>query len=171
MKGRNLVIEYKNGQKEKFLYLARREKKKIRTLLTTVSLEGLPSKLQKRTHICPRCAKELEANKYICAGCRLEFKDKDEARRISIIYPGGGYFYTRHPFLGIADAIVETFLLAGIVISIINLIKGVAGSEANLIIFAILLLIEKAISVYHSNHFVGEYITKEKEIDTVQMRL
>ncbi len=26
-------------------------------------------------------------------------------RKISIIYPGGGYFYTGHPFLGLRDAL------------------------------------------------------------------
>ncbi|NIS67704.1 MAG: hypothetical protein GTO12_01755, partial [Proteobacteria bacterium] len=111
MKGRTLVIEYKNGKKEKFHSVARRERKKIRTLLETISLEGSPSKATGRVHICPRCTHELEEEKYTCPNCHLEFKNKAEGRRISLIYPGGGYFYTRHPFLGVGDAITETVLL------------------------------------------------------------
>ncbi len=94
-------------------------------------------------------------------------KDKDEARRISIIYPGGGYFYTRHPFLGVGDGIVETILLVLVIVSLIDAIKGVEGGGVVLFTFAIVLVIEKAITVYHSNHFIKEYIPKEKEIKAI----
>ena len=164
IKGRKLVVEYRNENKEKFLYIASKEKKKIKSLVKNISFEGYPSKTQKRTHLCPRCTKELEEGRYICLNCHLEFKDKAEAKRISLIYPGGGYFYTRHPFLGIGDAITETILLVLIIASLINLINGVEGSGVDLSIFAIALVIEKAITVYHSNHFIKEYIPKEKEM-------
>jgi hypothetical protein len=164
IKGRKLIVEYKNGMKEKFLYIARKEKRKIRALLPTISFEGPLSKTQKRTHLCPRCTAELHEGKYICENCYLEFKNKDEAKKISLIYPGGGYFYTRHPFLGISDAIVETILIILVILSLINLVHGVQGSGVNLCTFAILLVIEKALTVYHSNHFVKEFIPGEKEI-------
>jgi hypothetical protein len=164
IKGRNIIIEYKNGSKEKFLYLSGKEKKKIKAMLSSVSFEGQPGKIQGRVHLCPRCRLELEQGKYVCSNCSLNFKDKDEGRRISIIYPGGGYFYTRHPWLGVSDAIVETILLVSLIVSIINYFIGVENSGFELILFAILLLIEKLISVYHSNHFIKEYIPKEKEI-------
>ncbi|GAG81966.1 unnamed protein product, partial [marine sediment metagenome] len=45
------------------------------------------------------------------------FKGKAEARKISIVYPGGGYFYTRHPIMGIADAFVEVSLATLIITS------------------------------------------------------
>ena len=164
IKGRKLVVEYKVVKKEKFLYIARKEKKKIKSLLPSISFEGESSKSQMKTHLCPRCRKELEANHYLCGNCNLEFKNKDEAQKISILYPGGGYFYTRHPWLGIGDAIVEIALLIGVIISLVDLINGVAGSGVSLVIYAILLFIEKVITVYHSNHFIEEYIPKEKEI-------
>jgi hypothetical protein len=167
IKGRKLVVGYKNGKREKFLYIASKEKKKIRALLPTISFEGCPSEIQKRVHLCPRCTKELEEEKYICPNCYLEFKERDKARKISLIYPGGGYFYTRHPFLGISDAIVETVLLVFVIISLIDTTKSVEGSWINFFTFAILLVIEKAISVYHSNHFIKEYIPKEKEIKAI----
>lgn len=164
LKGNRLVVGYKNGKKEKFLYIARKEKKKIKVLIPTISFEGTPSEIQKRIHLCPRCTKELEEEKYICPHCFLEFKEKDKAKKISLIYPGGGYFYTRHPFLGVSDAIVETILLVLVIVSLIDAIKGVEGSGYELFPFAILLVIEKLISVYHSNHFIKEYIPKEKDI-------
>ena len=167
IKGRKLVVGYKNGKKEKFLYIASKEKKKIKALLPTISFEGYLSEIQKRIHLCPRCTKELEEGKYICPNCHLEFKDKDEGKKISLIYPGGGYFYTRHPFLGIGDAIVETTLLVLVIVSLIDAIEGVEGSGVELFTFAILLVIEKAISVYHSKHFIKEYIPKEKEIKAI----
>lgn len=167
VRGRKLVVMYKNGKKEKFLYVASKEKKKIRALLSNVTFEGSAGTSKKRTHLCPRCTKELEEGKYLCPNCRLEFKEKDEARKISIIYPGGGYFYTRHPFLGVSDAIVETILLIMVIVSLIDVIKGLAGSGVKLFVFAIFLIIEKMISVYHSNHFVKEYIPKEKEIKAI----
>jgi hypothetical protein len=167
IRGRKLVVGYKNGKKEKFLYIANKEKKKIKALLPTISFEGYPREIQKRIHLCPRCTKELEEEKYICPNCYLEFKEKDKARKISLMYPGGGYFYTGHPFLGISDAIVETILLILVILSLIDAINSVEGSGVNFFTFAILLVIEKAITVYHSNHFIKEYIPKAKEIKAI----
>lgn len=166
IKGRQLVVIYKNGTKEKFLYIPGKEKKKIKTLLTAITFEGYPGKLHKRVHLCPSCTKELEEENYTCPGCFLKFKDKDRGKKISLIYPGGGYFYTGHPFLGISDAIVETILIVSVILSLIDYINGVGGGGISLIIYAIALVIEKAVSVYHSNHFIKEYIPAETEIET-----
>jgi hypothetical protein len=164
MKGRKLVAEYKNGKKEKFLYIPRKEKRKIKAVLPAISFEGSPSRSQKRTHLCPRCTKELEEGNYICANCRLQFKEPGEAKKISIIYPGGGYFFTRHPFLGIGDAIVETIFLVLVIMSLIDVTHGVQEGGVNFLSLAVFLGIEKAISVYHSDHFIKEYIPKERDI-------
>jgi hypothetical protein len=163
-KGSKMVVGYKNGEKEKFLYIPRHARKKIKALLPNLSFEGSPTLKQKRVHLCPRCTHELEEEKYTCPSCHLEFKGMSEARKISIIYPGGGYFYTGHPFLGLGDAIVETILLIFVVISLIGVTKGVRGSGTELAMFAVFLGLEKMITIYHSNHFIKEYIPKEKEI-------
>lgn len=165
LRSRTLLVEYKNARKEKFYYVSRRERKKIKDLLKSVSLEGAPSASQERTHLCPWCTHVLEKDRYTCPSCRLEFKDKAEGRRISLIYPGGGYFYTRHPYLGIGDALTELFLTLVVVVSLVNVIRGVAGAGADLFIWSIILAIEKAITVFHSNHFIKEYIPKEKTIE------
>jgi hypothetical protein len=162
IKSRKLIVFYKTGEKESYL-LGRGYKKQLKELVQTISFEGTPSKTQKRIHICPRCEEELKKDKYTCPKCHLEFKNKDDARKISLIYPGGGYFYTRHPFLGIFDAIIEISLIVQIVINLADFINGVEGAGAWLCIFAAILVFEKIISVYHSNHFVEEYILKEKE--------
>ena len=164
IKGKKLVVEYKNQKKETFLYIARREKKKIKSLLSEISLAGNPAEIPLRRHLCPQCTNALEDGKYVCAKCNLEFKIKAEAKRISLLFPGGGYFYTRHPFLGIGDAITEIFLLVLIISSVVGLINGARDAGFSLVIFAIALIIEKAITVYHSNHFVKEFIPLEKEI-------
>ncbi|MBI4822860.1 MAG: hypothetical protein HY805_01335 [Nitrospirae bacterium] len=164
---RKLVIKYKSGEKEKFPYIARTERKKIKALLKTISLEGIQSNTAGRIHLCPRCTKELTKNEYTCPNCRLDFKDKAEAKKISIVYPGGGYFYTRHPLLGVADAITESILLLFVVLSLVDTLQGGKDGFNSFVLFSIILALEKVITVYHSNHFIKEYIPKEKEIKPI----
>ena len=165
IRGRTLVVKYKNNRKEKFYHIASKERKKIKWFLKTVSLEGRQSAAGQRTHLCPRCAEELVKDRFTCPNCGLKFKSKTEARKISITYPGGGYFYTRHPILGIGDAFVELILMTLIITSLIDAIRGAEDSDFPAIIFlAIVLAIEKAITVHDSNKFINEYIPIEKEI-------
>jgi hypothetical protein len=161
IKGRNLVAEYKNGKKEKFLYIPRSESKKIKTLLQEMSLEGQPSSMLSRTHLCPRCTNLLATGQYTCPSCSLEFKNKKQTKRISIIYPGGGYFYTGHPFLGLGDALAEIYLTLLVIAALAAAISGAAGGISALVFFGIILTLEKALTVYHSNHFIKEYIPKD----------
>jgi hypothetical protein len=164
MKRLTLVVKYKNGKKEKFHHIAVREEKKIKTLLKGISFEELSGRTQGRVHLCPRCTKELEPGCFICANCSLEFREISRAKKISLIYPGGGYFYTRHLFLGIADAVTELILIGLIILSIAGKSKGIKFSEWGVILFSFALVFEKIITVYHSNNFIKEYIPKEKDI-------
>jgi hypothetical protein len=164
LKGGALVVQYKSGEKERFNYVASRERRKIKALLETISLAGEQSKTGRRTHLCPRCARELNKDQYTCTNCRLAFKDRAEGKRISILYPGGGYFYTDHPFLGIGDAITELFLMILVVVSVIGVARGFEQGIFLLVLSGVLLVLEKVVSVFHSNHFIEEYIPKEKEI-------
>jgi hypothetical protein len=167
IKGRSLVVKYKNGKTEKFYYIARKEKNKIKSLLKTISLEGTPSKSPGRMHLCPRCTEELIEDKYMCPSCRLEFKNRAEGKKTSIIYPGGGYFYTRHWWLGIVDAITEIILLVLVIVALVDALQGSQEGFTPFVVILILLVIEKIISVYHSNHFIKEYIPTKKEITPV----
>jgi hypothetical protein len=164
MKRRTLIVEYKNKQKEKFVYIAGRERKKIHSILETIPLEGQQSETPHRTYLCPRCTNRLIKEQYTCPNCSLAFKNKADGRKISIIYPGGGYFYTRHPFLGLVDALAELYLSILVVIFLFGTIRGVEDSAIALIIVGFALALEKTITVYHSNRFIEEYIPKERDI-------
>lgn len=162
--GGQLVIEYTNGHKETFHYMDKKERKKIKTLLETIPLKGKSSLAQKRIHLCPRCTKELQERNYTCPHCSLEFKNMKEARKTSIIYPGGGYFYTGHPLLGISDALGEAFLSLLVIVSLVYLFSGDEGAWIAAVLYSGLLAIEKVLTIYHSNHFINEFIPARKEL-------
>lgn len=166
-KGNRLKIQYKFGAKDLFLYVRRAERKKIRALLPSLTLDGPSSKTGKRVHLCPRCSSELETDVFECSSCGLEFKSRKKALTLSIWIPGGGYFYTGHPLLGIGDALFELFLILAIIGSLIPDADFPEVDPAAAITFGVILIIEKLITIYHANHFVKEYLTKEKEIKPV----
>ena len=165
IKGRNLTATYKNGVKDKFFYLS--EKKKIKNLLQEMPMDGQTSPTMERTHLCPRCTNTLITEQYTCPTCALEFKDKEQTRRISIIYPGGGYFYTNHPFLGIGDALTETYLTFLVIISLIAALSGAEGGFFPVVFIGIIFALEKVMTVYHSNHFIKEYIPKDRDVQVI----
>ena len=165
IKGRNLAAEYKSGKNEKFFYLA--ENKKIKSLLQEMPLVGQTSPTLERTHLCPRCTNTLIKDQYICPNCSLDFKNKEQTKRISLIYPGGGYFYTGHPLLGVADALTETYLTMLVLFGLIAAISGAAGGIFTFVFIGAILALEKAMTVYHSNHFIKEYIPKDRSIQVL----
>jgi hypothetical protein len=163
MQRSKLVVEYKNGKSEQFLCIDGRERKKLKALLEYAPMQSKPAgSIPERTHLCPRCTNPLIKDLFTCPHCSLEFKDRAVARKISLIYPGGGYFYTRHPFLGIGDAITEFYLSLLVLIALIAVIAGASQFLHGLILFSLVLALEKAITVYHSNRFVDEFIPKDR---------
>jgi hypothetical protein len=164
-RGSRLTFIYKkSGKKETFLYPARPERRKLKALLQTLSLSGPSSQNGERTHLCPRCTAELIPNRYVCPQCYLAFKNYERAKFVSIVYPGGGYFYTGHPVLGALDALTETALSLGLLGALWGWIKGEAGAGQAVIIVGLVLAFEKIVSVYHSSHFVKEFIPAEKGV-------
>ena len=170
IKGLTLVVMYKNGKKEKFHHIAISEEKKIKALLKAITLEGTSGKAQDRVYLCPRCTGELEEAKFICPNCNLEFKERTKAKKISILYPGGGYFFTRHPFLGIADALVESIFFALVIFSLAGIFNGVKYSGCVLLVSSFALVFEKMLTVYHSNTMIEEYIPKDRDIDDIRSK-
>ncbi len=162
MKRGFLEIRYGNGSRERFLAIDRRERRKVREVLAGISLADSQGEAGGRTHLCPRCTKELVRDEYTCPSCLLAFKNPSDARRISILYPGGGYFYAGHPVLGIGDALAELVLMALVITSLMEVLGGNGNGSVLLAIWGTALIVEKAISVYHSSHFIREYIPKEK---------
>jgi hypothetical protein len=158
LKRSGLKIAYKSGGKERFLYVQRPERKKIKALLQKIDTSGMPSNARHRVHLCPSCRNELQDGRYECARCGFEFKNKSTAVKRSIWIPGGGYFYTGHPFLGMSDALVETMLILFVVFSAIAAVARPKQVFPGLAMVVLLLIFEKVITIYHANHFIKEYL-------------
>jgi hypothetical protein len=138
MKGGTLVVEYaKFGQMEKFKAIAFSERKKIKALLKAKPISGTKTRLGERFHLCPRCTHPLSTGKYVCESCQLKFKNKIIAYIIAILFPGGGYFYTRHYLIGLLNAIVEIFLLAYIAVTLQDVLNKVEDSMKYLAVMPI----------------------------------
>ena len=167
--GRVLTLRYKSGRKEGFNHVQSHEFKKLKALLPSLAKDGPPSPARERHHLCPRCQARLVKDRFSCPDCRLEFKDRERARRLSWLYPGGGYFYTGHPVLGVMDAIAETILLIALIVALIDGLTGATGPEGwvSVALIAGLLALEKIETVYHAKHYVNEYIPLEKVVPAI----
>ncbi|MGD1154794.1 MAG: PH domain-containing protein [Terriglobia bacterium] len=108
-----LHIKYRNGKKEIYWALRGGDAKKIRLLLDVLhpTAAGETSPALSMTSVCPDCRAALTPGMYECPQCRLKFKDERTALRRSLLIPGGGFFYTGHPFLGVFHMVVGVFLL------------------------------------------------------------
>lgn len=161
---RTLKVKYKSGKKESFYHIESKERKKAKMLLKSVSLAGKPSVFEQRMHLCPRCGGMQIKNHFECPHCDLLFKSKKEARSISIWCPGGGYFYTRHPVLGVFDAIAEVYLMFLVCMTAVGAFKGDQDSVFALVSLGLALLFEKILTISHSNHFLSEFIPVDKNV-------
>ena len=162
--GRRLSLTYKNCKKtEMFYYIPSKEDKKLKVLLPTLIASGRFSESGRRRHLCPRCTAPLQEKVFKCTACHLSFKDKRQALLRSLLIPGGGYFYTGHPILGIFDAIVEMILLLLLLGAILDL-TTTGGEEAlaATIVLAVILFVEKILTYYHASHYLAEYIPTER---------
>jgi hypothetical protein len=165
LKGGTLVVQYKkSGKIEKFKAIALSERKKIRALLKQRPFSGTMSHVGERFHLCPQCTRLLTVAKYVCESCGLKFKNKIVAYILGILFPGGGYFYTRHYLLGLLNAIVEIFLLLYIAMTVEDVLNKVEGSVVYLLVLGAIFVAVKIISVIHSTHFIAEFIPRKKEI-------
>jgi hypothetical protein len=162
-----LRVKYKNGKKEKFHHIAIREERKVKSLLKTLPLEGPVVRRKGRVHLCPCCTSELDEGVFICAKCNLEFRNMTEARKLFFL-PGGGYFYTRHPFMGIADALVEAMLVVLIILSLLGKFEGIRYSQWGIGVFSFALAFEKFLTIYHSKSFIKEFIPKQKKFERIR---
>jgi hypothetical protein len=170
MRGHRLIVRYKDGKKESFNYVARSERGKIKALIQRIPIDAQPAENPARVHLCPRCTKPLQTDSYECPNCHLTFKDAAEAKRASILYPGGGYFYTGHPWLGSADAVTEGLLLLLTAASLWEWANGREAAGAGALVFGLILALEKIVTIYHTQHFVREFIPKEKRPPTVALQ-
>jgi hypothetical protein len=165
LKGGTLVVQYaKLGIIEKFKAIALSERKKIRALLKHRPVSGTKSAVGERHHLCPRCTRLLTAAKYVCQSCGLKFKNKILAYILAILFPGGGYFYTRNHLIGLLNALVEIFLLAYGAMVLPDALNKVEGSMGKILIVGGIFVAIKIISIIHSTHFINEFIPRKKEV-------
>ncbi len=163
--GSKLKVTFRGGKKEELTGLPGWAAKKMKALLPARSGQGAASMAARRRHLCPKCTQGIAADSYSCSGCGLLFKDKKTATKVSLLYPGGGYFYTRHPWFGLGDALVEIFLILMIALSLFMAFGSEGDPEALplVAILVIFLAIEKAVTVYHAHHFVAERIPANRK--------
>lgn len=151
-------------RKDKYIGIGRKERKKIKALLKTITFGGEKNEGTIKDHLCPRCTQELDKGIYICKNCNTEFKSKKMARILSIFLPGGGYFYTRHFFIGFINSLIEISLLFFAGLYCYRMLNNIENNVLFFTICIVSLICEKVISVIHSNHFINEFIPKTKTI-------
>ena len=166
--GGTLVVQYaKYGKINKFKAIAVSERKKIRALLkNTIPVSGTNNQLASRTHLCPNCTHTLVKGKYICENCSLKFKSKRVAALSSIFIPGGGYFYIRYFLLGSLDAVLEIFLLLYSAFLIHNYLNHVPVNLIHLVATPLIFVYVKIAALFHSTHFIDEFIPQAKNTES-----
>jgi len=158
VKGSGLVTEYHTGKKDRFACISSGDRAIIKRFQFSTGESDRRSENPQRNHLCPNCTEVLPARAVACPFCGLEFKNKGKALTRSVFLPGGGYFYTGHPFLGIGDALGESYL---VILTLVVLFAGLLGDAEAMATFPIVLVIlvlEKLLTVYHSNSFLAEFI-------------
>jgi hypothetical protein len=171
MRWATLIVKYKSGKTEKFRCIGRRGRKKAKALLRNMPLKGRSSPTLERGHLCPRCTSPLIKNYYACPVCSLKFKNKSWATVLSILFPGGGYFYTRHPIIGLLEAIMEIIvfsLLAASTAAYFMISPSAPRSITQAIMLcAIVLGYEKMVTAMFSSKCVEYFIPKKRHVDVM----
>jgi hypothetical protein len=158
VKGSRLTFVYQNGKKDSFLFIPRADRAKLKHINISPPELGPPNALPQRRHLCPNCTNELNPHVYSCPSCGLKFKNKDKALKYSLLLPGGGYFYSGHWVVGFFDFLVESYLIFLNVIFLLGLLLGELTLLPPLIFLMAILALEKFITIYHTNHFIDEYL-------------
>jgi hypothetical protein len=158
VKGSKLTFVYQDGKKENFFFIPGADRAKIKRMNISSPGSGSPSALPQRTHLCPGCTQELNTGVYSCPSCGLKFKDKAKAKKYSLLLPGGGYFYSRHWVMGFFDFLVESYLIVLNGIFLLGFLFGEVTILPPLIFLAVILGVEKLITIYHTSRFIDEYL-------------
>jgi hypothetical protein len=167
LKGGTLTVQYEragNKKTEKFTAIAVPERGKIRSLLKKrIPLSGTKGQLAARIHLCPRCTHTLAAEKKKCEKCQLQFKSRLVTTILAVLIPGGGYFYVRQYLLGFLDALLEIVAL-GLIGYFINELRNQMPVEPLQLGLIPVFLYLKVGAVIHANHFIKEFIPKDKNM-------
>ena len=170
--GRALLLTYRNGKRDKYWGLQSRDVKKLRALLNVLhsSSMGQGTGAESMTPLCPSCLNPLQPGNYACGRCGQGFKTEASLKK-RLLIPGRGYFYIGWGFLGVMTFIFESILLLEVAVLLIGLAALLAtpsrpvapnpnGSElaVTLGFFALLIVLEKTLALYHCRRAVREFI-------------
>jgi hypothetical protein len=165
---RNVTFTSKNGTKTTYTHFRRADAKKIAAIAAALlpASSGEMTATHGLVQLCPDCRNALTAGQYLCSGCGLTFKNEQAMIKRSIFLPGGGYFYTGHPWIAILPAIVEGILLLELVLF---LVAGFTSPQAvpNLIAAALVLgvfwALETSVTILHCRRYIREYIPEKRD--------
>jgi len=153
--GRSLLFMFHNGGFEQFPYIARKERRKLRTFVGNLALGARrPTGLQNMTYLCARCGTAILNNSESCPKCRLRFWTAAKAGKMALLIPGGGYFYMDNILYGVAGAILELLLAVLLFLSLGDMYQGFKGSFLAVILLSMALAGIKAVSFFHSQDLV-----------------
>ena len=163
VKGAALRMEYHTGRKERFHGIPRGDRAIIKRLNIEAPEPAAQSTCPERNHLCPRCTQVLTPAATACSGCGLAFKTAAEAVKYSLLFPGGGYFYTRRWGLGILDAIGESYLFLITLLALTGTALGDLAALPVFVVFGAALAFEKLLTVYHAKNFIAEFIPRDPQ--------
>lgn len=155
-----LELEYRSGKKEKFKGVPLGQIDKLVSLLDERAGQGTPSPNAMRRALCPRCTTAQTPDVFTCPSCQFEFKSKSTAMLLSLLVPGGGYFYVGQKMLGFFDALFESVLILLVAVSASDAIGGDPDALSAAIAFGVVLAFEKAVTIYHANHAVKDFLPR-----------
>ena len=156
-----LVMDYKNGRRECFGGIPRREKKKIRQLLPALPLVKQALQPVGRRHLCPRCTAVLSERTMRCRRCALPFKSRKIAALMAVLFPGGGYVYLRLIFPAIVLGLLEVLVLAAFVATEAHVVPVEANRFLILAGLGLIWVAIKTAGWLHAGHFIKQYIPRK----------
>jgi hypothetical protein len=156
-------VVFKNGRKESFTINVAGDFKKMKAFLPRYIPGGQPTDQKDRHFLCPRCAKPLAKDKYVCPSCRLKFKLPAGLVKKALLIPGGGYFITGHFWFGVQGALAELVLVSFVLSTLIAAHGKVELMPAS-IIMLVLLVLYKLLSVQHVKYFAEQFIPDDKNV-------
>jgi hypothetical protein len=159
-----LIMDYKNGRTERFGGVAFRERKKIRQLLPALPLIKKVLQPVGRRHLCPRCTTVLSERTMRCRRCELVFKSKRMAGVMTLLFPGGAYFYARFFYPGIVFFTLEALLLTTIIAVGTSVIPSRVEQPLLLSGLVLTWVGIKASGWIHAGHFFKQYIPRKSRL-------
>ena len=148
--GQTLIFTFHNRNCQQFQYIGRGERRKLRSVVTSLPLGKDPAGMDSMTYLCVRCKTAVPEGSASCPECRLQFRTADRAGRMALLIPGGGYFYTGNTLYGVAFAILELLFTVLLVLAAFDVHEGLKGSMPAVILLLTILSALKAISFSHS---------------------